>query len=224
MAIVPHFLLAHFIGDYLLQTNWLAARKGQSLDGLLTHTSIVFVMSVIVVAPYLEALWPVLVALFAIHTAQDALKAWLQPRLRAHLAWSYFADQGGHLGLILLIGLWVGDRVQPSSAEQFSMALGAALIVVTRAYEVSIWANWFSLIVYAQRWQLWGYGERSLILWLGMVGFWPGVLVALPRAWVAWRAGTPLWSHPAHLLEWLSGAALALALGYGLLHPLWLAL
>ncbi|MFP4322104.1 MAG: DUF3307 domain-containing protein [Anaerolineales bacterium] len=227
MSIIPNLLLAHFIGDYLLQTNWLAARKGQSREGLLIHTGFVLAMSVVAVAPYVGTLWPVLLVLFVVHTAQDAFKIWVQPRLDVHLAWTYFADQAGHIALILAIGWWVGDAVVPGPFMQFSMAFCAALIIVTRAYEVSVWANWFSMIVYVQRWQTWGYAERVLMLVLAMLGPLGAGLawgVALPRAVVAWQRGAPLWAQPAHMIEWLAGVLLAIALGYGWLHPLWRAL
>jgi hypothetical protein len=225
--IIPHLLFAHLVGDYLLQTGWLAARKSQALDGLLLHTTIVFVMSVLALAPYISILAGPLLVLYALHTLQDALKAWLGPRLNVHFAWTYFADQAGHLLVILGIQVWVDSQhlaVNPSDLEIFVMSLGASLILVTRAYEVSWWANWFEMIVYMSRWQVWSYVERAGVLLVMTLGGVAGLVLvpffALPRLVAAARAGTPLWRQRYGLLEWGLGILVGVIIGGSILHPL----
>lgn len=223
--IIPHLVFAHFVGDYLLQTSWLVVRKSQGWDGLLLHGGIVFSMSLIAVAPYWEPLFLPLCLLFAVHTVQDWLKVWLGQRLRLHLAWAYFADQLGHYALIGAIGWWAQSTLElkPSDFEIFVMWLGAALIVVTRFYNVSWWSNWFEMIVYMNRWQMWTYAEHSAMLLLATLGAIPAVIAltfGLPRLFWAWRRGVPLWKQHYGMLEWSLGILLSVGLGYFGLSPL----
>lgn len=224
--LIPHLLFGHFVGDYLLQTDWIAIRKVQSFDGLLLHVLIVAVASAIAISPYLSLVWLPFTLLMLLHLAQDRLKTWLGRRLRWHLAWLYFLDQASHIAMIIAFQLWLdhkGIAPETSSIEQFLLALGAALIVVTRFYEVSWWANWFDMIVYMARWQRWGYLERATMLIMATLGAAGTVLAlsfSLPRLYWSWRRGQALWRQRYGLLEWCLGILLSIAIGYGLLHPM----
>lgn len=223
--IIPHLIFAHLLGDYALQTDWLAARKSQAWDGLLLHGAIVWVMSVIALSPYLNH-WEVVLALVTlgvVHTSQDGLKVWSGPRLRLHLSIPYMADQVSHIVLIVILQLALGDILSPPPTEIFIMALGASLIFVTRFYDVSWWANWFEMIIYMNRWRTWAYIERLLMLFcasLGIGGALVAPLIALPRLYYAWRIGAPLWKQNHGLLEWSLGIVFCVGLGYLGLHQI----
>ncbi|MBZ0308569.1 MAG: DUF3307 domain-containing protein [Anaerolineae bacterium] len=213
--IIPHLLFAHLVGDYLLQTNWLAVRKSQALDGLLLHGLIIYLISLLATAPYFEAVFLPITLLFVVHTFQDWLKVWSGPRLRVHLAYGYFIDQGLHL--LLILGIQMLVDVDTPHAEVVFMSLGAALIAVTRFYEVSWWANWFEMIIHMNRWQVWGDVERVMMLLAAMLGPVPALvspIFALPRLYYAWRIGNPLWKERYGLLEWGLGIVFSLCLGY----------
>lgn len=213
--IIPHLIFAHLLGDYVLQTNWLAVRKSQALDGLLIHGLVVYVMSLLATAPHFKQVWLPITVLLVIHTLQDGLKVWSGPRLRIHLAYSYFLDQFLHL--LLILGIQAVVEVKTSHFEEAAMSFEAALIAVTRFYEVSWWANWFEMIVYMNRWQVWGAFERIAILLTAALGPIPALVspvFALPRLVFAWRSGNPLWKERYGLLEWGLGIVFSLGLGY----------
>ncbi len=69
--LIPHLMFAHMLADYTLQSNWLVARKSNSWTGLVIHGGIVGFISMIAVAPYLDAVWLPLVVLMVLHTLQD---------------------------------------------------------------------------------------------------------------------------------------------------------
>jgi hypothetical protein len=180
----------------------------------------------VAVAPYLGQMILPLLVLWLVHTVQDWFKLWMGRRWRRYLIASYFADQLAHVVLIGGIQLWVDATadIETRGIEVFTFSLLAALVAVTRMYEVSWWANWFEMIVYMNRWQLWGYAERALMLLLACLGIGGAViapLVGLPRLYWAWRRKRPLWRQKHGLLEWGLGIAVSIALGVGVLHPLW---
>jgi len=221
-VILPHLLCAHFIGDYLLQSGWLASRKLQTRQGLLIHTGLIYLVSIIALAPYFQQTFLPVTVLFLLHTAQDALKARLTPYWHGHLAWTYFADQTLHLLVIVGIAAWVGDDLAVPPLETFSMAFLAAWVVVTRCYEVTWWANCFELIPYMARWQVWLYLEHTSMLVLasfGELGLILACCCALPRLLWAWARGVPLWQQRYGLLEWALGILLCLTLGFFGLQP-----
>lgn len=221
--IIPHLLFAHFVGDYLLQTDWLVVRKSQSWDGLLLHGFIVFVMSLLAVAVYLDRLLLPVCVLFVLHTAQDWLKVWVGRHIRLHLAWSYFADQFLHWLTIVGIQLWVGN-LETTTFEVLLFSFGSALIIVTRFYEVSWWGNWFEMIVYMHQWGRWAYLERLAMLLVAMWGALPALLAltfGLPRLYWAWHKGNPLWRQKYGIIEWGLGIVLSVAVGYIGIYPLW---
>lgn len=211
-VIIPHLLFAHLMSDYVLQTSWLVIRKSQAWDGLLIHGATVAIISTLMLAPYLESVWLWMVILFGVHTAQDWLKVWLTPRLPLHLSYAYFADQVLHFGLILLMDAAVD--IPTTQLEESVMAFGAALILVTRFYEVSWWANWFDMIVYMNRWEWWGNVERVLMLLAALVHPLIAPFFALPRLVYAWWVGNPLWKERYGLLEWGIGILFSVSVGY----------
>src|SRR5262249_44390279 len=141
--LVPHLMFSHMLADYTLQTNWLVARKTQSWDGLALHGFIVFLMSVLVLAQYINVLFFPLVILGAVHTFQDWLKVYSGPRMQVHPFSPYMADQLLHYAAIIIFQLLVGSRLDPapSHLEYVLMAIGAITITATRFYDVTWWAN-----------------------------------------------------------------------------------
>jgi hypothetical protein len=217
--IIPHLMFAHMLADYTLQTNWLVTRKGKSWDGLLLHGAIVGGVSLVALVSYLDVMWLPLIVLFVVHTTQDFLKVYLGPRIDVHPFFPYMGDQVLHYLLIVLIQLWVGDRLSPGpGAEEIAlMWTGAALIVVTRFYEVTWWANWPDMMAYMNHWQLAGYAERVAMLALAAVGWWfVAPLCVVPRLVIAYRQGSPIWQQRRGLLEMALGVVLSVALGIGL--------
>ncbi|MCD4685135.1 MAG: DUF3307 domain-containing protein [Anaerolineae bacterium] len=214
--LVPHLMFAHMMADYVLQTNWLVARKGKTLYGLLLHGGIVGVMSLLALSPYLGDVWLLLIGLTAIHTFQDYLKVRYGPRLAVHPFIPYIGDQFGHyitIGVLQLIATRAFD-INPSHAEIVYMWTGAAVIAVTRFYDVTWWANWLDMIPYFNRWRVFGYVERICMLALSAAGAWYiAPLVALPRLIDSQRQNRPIWKERRGMLEVVIGVIFSITLG-----------
>jgi hypothetical protein len=205
------------LSDYVLQSNWLVARKGKSWTGLLIHGGIVGSISLLAVSPYLGEIWLAVLLLTALHTSQDYLKVYLSPRLRMHHFFPYMADQFLHYTAIGLFQLWLGDDRLPNppgTAEIAFMWTGAAVVIVTRFYDVTWWANWLDMIPYMNRWRGVGYIERLSMLALAASGVWfIAPLCILPRLIWSARIKRPIWQQRRGKLEMGIGVVLCVALG-----------
>ena len=204
------------LADYALQTNWVVARKNQSINGLLLHGFIVFLMSLLVLPRYLSVLFIPLLIMGGIHTCQDWVKVYSGPRLKIHPFYPYMADQLLHYLAIFVFQLVVGSWLDPAPArlEYTLMAVGTVAIAVTRFYDVTWWANWLDMIPYMNRWQLWGYAERLAMVALSTVGlFFVAPLCALPRLLYARQIGRPISRQKHGSLEMGIGIVFSIALG-----------
>lgn len=221
--VVPHLIFAHLLADYVLQTNWLATRKEafkagdiHTWNGLLLHGAVVWIMSMAVLIQNLGQLWPYIAVLAVAHTFQDALKVWFNSKQKGSPLLPYLLDQALHLAAIFLLQQIVVahlDIVTNSAATTLIM-FGASVVAVTRFWEVSWWANWPAIYEYMDRWRVWGYVERVVILIMSTLGLWwltPAAV--LPRLIAASRRGQPIWQQPGGLAELLLGAAFSVILG-----------
>ncbi len=224
--VISHLILSHLLADYILQTNWLAARKGQfsarriqSWDGLLLHGIIVWMVSMAALPRYLDVLWPYITALAIVHILQDATKVWTGPRIELQSIIPYSLDQGLHFLAIFAFQGLVAPLIQPapSALELRLVMLAASLIALTRMYEVSWWANWLDMIPYMNRWRLWGYLERSAMFLLSAADlWWLAPLGVLPRLYAAWRRGQPIWHQKHGMAELLLGMVFSVILGFAI--------
>lgn len=223
-VIIPHLICAHLLADYILQTGWLAERKGQftaremhSWDGLLLHGVMVWLVTLAVLPSYLEDLWPYITALAVIHTLQDGIKIWFSSRLRIHAIIPYAIDQLLHAAVIMAFYLVTRGFIspEPAAAETTFMLFGASLVAVTRFYEVTWWSNWFDMFAYLKRWRFWGYLERITMLLLSIFNLWfIAPLVVLPRVYTAYRRGDAVWNQKRGVLELLLGIIFSVILGF----------
>ena len=214
--LIPHLLFAHMLADYVLQTNWLIVRKGQSWTGLALHGFIVFSMSILVLPSYIALMFVPILILSLEHTFQDWVKIYTGPRIKIHPFIPYMLDQVLHYTVIIVLQALYGNQLQPppGQAEILVMATGTVVIAVTRFYDVSWWANWLDMIPYMNRWQIWGYAERLAMVALAAIGlFFVAPLCVLPRLWYAARIGAPIWKQPRGILEIGLGVVFSIALG-----------
>lgn len=103
-------LVAHLLGDYLLQWNELARWKARSLWGVAAHGGIVTLAALACAALVVPSWWPYALLIGLVHTAIDVVRARF---LRAsdpgqELAW-YLLDQIAHLAVIMGVVAWSGS-------------------------------------------------------------------------------------------------------------------
>ena len=76
-------LLAHLVGDYILQWDALAYRKSREIRGVLLHGGIVTAVTVLFALPFDAAWWPWALGIGVIHTAIDGGWLWVNRRWQA---------------------------------------------------------------------------------------------------------------------------------------------
>lgn len=214
--LIPHLLFAHMLADYVLQSNWLVARKSKGLTALALHGFLVFLMSLAVLPRYLNVVFVPLLIQALLHTIQDWGKVTFGPRLKVAPFYPYLADQVLHYIVILIMQALVGPLLipPPSSAEVLFMSVGTIAITVTRFYEVTWWSNWLDMIPYMNRWRWWGYAERLAIVALAAAGFfYIAPICAIPRIVYAWKNRYPLWRQRRGVAELVIGIILSIVLG-----------
>jgi hypothetical protein len=106
-------LIAHLLGDYVLQSGSLARWKKRSPVGVLVHGGIVTVTTMMcagLVAPWW---WPYALLIGLTHTTIDLVRARLlpMPNLGWELVW-YVLDQLAHLTIIVFTVTWSGAPLQ----------------------------------------------------------------------------------------------------------------
>ena len=85
MSIIYTLLVAHFIGDFALQSNWMALNKAKRWDALVWHVLVyVIVMNWALIALGYQRSWPAvwfLLANAAAHFVTDAITSRITSRL-----------------------------------------------------------------------------------------------------------------------------------------------
>jgi len=97
-------LTAHFLGDFVLQTEWVVQRKKQ-LKVQLMHAALVTVVSALMLG---SAHMTLLAILFLSHLAMDALKVYLLP----NGIYMFLLDQLVHIGVICALAYTFSSEAQ----------------------------------------------------------------------------------------------------------------
>lgn len=97
-----YFLLAHILGDYLLQPTWMLQEK-RRFRGLFLHSLIHLMCLVIVTWPYRELLWPYLLLITIVHFTIDALKNAHSKRFPDQIVIPYLVDQLIHIAVLFIV-------------------------------------------------------------------------------------------------------------------------
>ena len=96
-------MLAHLVGDFVLQNRWLVVRK-RTWWGLALHIGLVGLAMVPVSWERLGEWWPWLLAILIAHGVTDGVKVRLEPRLQVPPIVPFVVDQVVH---VLTIGVVV---------------------------------------------------------------------------------------------------------------------
>jgi len=107
-----HLFLAHLIGDYPLQSEWLVENK-RSLWGLSLHTAIHLAVTLLVLGSASAEAWPKVLLLIIIHFLLDLTKSSLLSKWPTHAALQYVIDQVLHIVSIFLVARWIASDLDP---------------------------------------------------------------------------------------------------------------
>lgn len=232
-------IIAHLLGDYVLQFNFIARWKARSLWGVVAHGGIVTLVTLLCAALIDATWWPYALFIGVTHTLIDVVKAHLvHPKNAQEEMRTYLLDQVAHL---LVIALTVTLSHAPS--RSLFPALNAALTPATLAgiigYTLLLQPAWVLLRFIVRG--VWGaeaaphlgagekfapMAERALIATLVLVGpFYLAPLVLLPRrlTTIQWQGnGVGVWMRlTTHWAETFLGTLLAIIVGLGLRWLTW---
>ncbi|PID87137.1 MAG: hypothetical protein CSA11_06660 [Chloroflexi bacterium] len=91
-------ILAHLVGDYILQWDALAAWKSRELKGVVTHCIIISLTTMLFALPFQPYWWPGVLFISATHFLIDASQLYVKPPIPA-LA-RFLLDQTAHFIVI----------------------------------------------------------------------------------------------------------------------------
>ncbi len=94
-------LLAHIIGDFILQTDKMVKSKKWFSSYMLLHIAIVFACTFV-----LSGLWKISIAIAVLHWLTDSVKAEIQSRSNLKQNLLFAADQLFHFLIILIAWFW----------------------------------------------------------------------------------------------------------------------
>lgn len=236
-------LLAHFVGDYVLQWDALAQWKAREVKGALVHSAIVFVITWLFALPFDPGFWPWVAFIGVTHALVDAAPVWVLQKLRRARTGLFeltrlLIDQTIHLAIIA-IALIGGGYLRPATAlaDVLAAAQAAPWLTLTLAYVLVAMPAWIlvEFAVYGLLngtppdfarigpYKYVGTLERWLMTTFVLTGQLALVpLVAAPRLWLETRA-TPNANTPRPLVyvaEALASAMLAVAVGLAMRHIL----
>lgn len=139
MIILIKLILAHLLGDFLLQPDsWVKAKEEKKLFSwqLYIHTLIHFILIIVLVADRSFWKWAFFLAL--VHSCIDIAKLYLQAGITKRKY--FFVDQIAHFVVILLI--WLMYRNKPISFEnqtsEYYIAFFAFIYAITQPASVLI--------------------------------------------------------------------------------------
>lgn len=225
-------LLAHVVGDFVLQTDRVFSYKLARRRGVLLHVGICALAMVAVLLPFLGQWrpWVLIIVLTAWHLLLDWLKGELRRRSGSETLWMFLGDQALHVvGIVAAVVAFCGRSSLPAplpALKVLVIPLDAAIVataLVTASFASA------PLIYYVQElarpgkqgerapfpayWaRLPGYLERAV----GSAGvYWGGLgLIALLAIVVRWVLRSREWSVPA-TIEALVGIVVCLVSGVG---------
>jgi hypothetical protein len=132
-----YLVLAHLLGDYPFQPDWLVANKRRTW-ALLLHGTIHFMFMFVLVGQVRLQLLPQLLTLTVAHVIVDAMKTRLSTRQSLTVASSYILDQAIHVVLISLTAYWIGISMP---ADLTSQTWGWAVILSGYVFVTYVWGT-----------------------------------------------------------------------------------
>jgi hypothetical protein len=129
---VWYLLLAHFLGDFVLQNDWMV-RKRDDLRILSLHAGIHFLLMLLLVGAARTVVWPYLLLLALAHLVQDRIKNNLTNKRPDLIRVSFVIDQFLHFFAIGIV-VWVLQDVLgllPTTEKPVWVMIAIAYLFVT---------------------------------------------------------------------------------------------
>lgn len=111
---ISAMILAHLVGDYVLQWDSLAAWKSRSLGGVLAHSGVVFLVTWLFSLPFDPSWWPGVVFIGVAHFIIDALPLYVS--LPGPPLARFALDQAAH-ALVIGVALIGGGYLSLTQAS-----------------------------------------------------------------------------------------------------------
>jgi hypothetical protein len=108
-----HLLLAHLIGDYPLQSDWLVENK-RTWWGLTLHTAIHLAVTLLILGAVSAEAWPKVFVLILVHFLLDLAKTAMVDLWSKHIGLQYAVDQVLHVVSIFLVARWIEGDLDPA--------------------------------------------------------------------------------------------------------------
>jgi hypothetical protein len=135
---VWYLLLAHFLGDFVFQTDWMV-RKRDNLWFLSLHAGIHFLVMFLLVGPYRTVVWPYLLLLAFIHLVQDRIKNSLVNKRPDWIRVSFVVDQFLHFFAIGMVVWYLQDVIGllPTMGRPVWAIIAIAYLLVTYVWFIT---------------------------------------------------------------------------------------
>jgi uncharacterized protein DUF3307 len=229
-------LLAHLVGDFILQWDSLARAKSESLKGVLFHGLIVSAVTLLFAVAFDPSWWPWAVFIGATHTLIDAipigLRHWRPARHQLFPLTRLVIDQLAHISIIGLALIESGYITWSSLIHDLGSALHTyRILTIVLGYAFVAMPAWIMIefTVYALvngtapdfshaiKNKYIGSLERGLIATFVLVGQFILIpIVVLPRLFFDSSSLVGNQRVTLYLAEWLASLAVAIVIGLAL--------
>lgn len=216
--LVPQLIFAHLLADFIFQTKRIVEMKTKGWYGLILHGGTFYITALYVLPSHLQILFVPITLLSLEHTIQDWVKIKLSRLAPRFGVFWYFLDQACHFLGIFIVNAWAAGKIDPNNTEILLFMVGSSVIVITRAWEITVMSNWARLRQHVQQWNRWADIERLTALAFvslgGLIAVPFGVACVLPRLVMAYRQGLKFQKF--EYLEVGGGIICSIILGLGI--------
>lgn len=129
---VWNLLLAHFLGDFVFQTDWMVKHR-DNLWVLSLHAFIHFVLMVVLVGQLRLEFWPYLVLIAILHLIQDRIKNTITNKRSDWIGRGFVIDQFFHFATIWFVTWWFQQNTDmvATTEKPYWAIIGVTYICVT---------------------------------------------------------------------------------------------
>lgn len=113
-------LLAHIVGDFVLQSKFLVEKRKQNIAYLLLHVLIHAGILCLLFINALHSFWVIIVFITVAHLAIDSLKIWVEKKSTLSPTLLFVSDQLIHVGVLIGVVLYTYEFTFDFAAWFFS--------------------------------------------------------------------------------------------------------